>query len=1199
MNGIRLILRVFVFLIATPPLTCLAQSAISGKILDMTGSKPIANASVFLSNATVGDKTADDGTFTLHNIKPGKYQLVVSVIGFETYTQLLMVGNGDIKLPDIPMMSKTFLLNEVKIKPKDDRNRDHYYILFQDNFLGTSELTKQCRIVNPEIIDFDYDNKTHVLKASSADFLIIENKALGYTLKYLLSGFMMTDGNVTEKSVSYKGFVLFEEMKESEQQIKRWQKVRQQVYENSSVHFLRALLDQRIGPEGFKVQQLAIYYNPERPADTLINSKIKYYTALTSKTNNTHDSLSYWVKKSKIKKDLLKLNPYPLTDNEIIQKTNQPGLYALGCENDALYVTYNKYGQFEKKGYISNVDDRYNTENSLVKFSSSYAFFDNNGWISNPESVQFSGVWARQRIAELLPQDYEPSNIKISRADTGLTNIMSAMTKYSAGHATEKTYSHLDKTNYMPGDTIWFKAYVVSGENHALSAISNVAHVELLNAKDSVISQIALPLSSGIGWGDISLPALVKPGKYQLRAYTNWMRNDDPSYFFNQQINIGDLQTVQAKKNNIIAKPDVQFFPEGGLLINGLRSKVAVKSVNEKGLGEDVEGLVTDNEDNEVAQFKTQHLGMGIFAITPAAGKLYKVKITCKNGSRYSYDLPKTHDEGFAIAINNTLTDSLSIRIAASNKLFEAQQGAGYYLLAQSGGKICYTAGFRLVAQSFNTVIDKKRFPTGITRFTLFAANGEPLNERVVFIQNNDALKLNIMSAGKTFATRQKVKLSLDAKTADHRNITGSFSVSVINEDFVPGDELSENTILNNLLLTSDIKGHIEQPNYYFTEITDKTRADLDILMLTQGYHRFKWKQVLANKDQQPAFEAEKSLQISGYVKTLDGKPVPGGKVKLLTTKSGIFMLDTVTNENGKFSFNRLPEDSARYVIQARTDKDKKNVMIVLDTLSGYKHLVVAELPAEKDTVKELTTYQKQVKQQLKLSLDKRVIQLKEVVIKAKPEPERDPFAHADQPDQVITNFPKESAIGLKSFLVNKLRNVVLMDPDNDKIFEFYSARAIARDVKHVKPLMVKLDGAVVSADTFDSIMLTEIERAELITTTGKMDMTTGAKEVLYLISRKQRGNSKPSTPDVITYQSNGLYKAREFYSPKYDKINQSYPKPDLRTTIYWNPTVIVDNGATEFEFFNADTKGTYRVTIEGVDTDGNLGRIVYRYNVE
>jgi hypothetical protein len=788
-----------------------------------------------------------------------------------------------------------------------------------------------------------------------------------------------------------------------------------------------------------------------------------------------------------------------------------------------------------------------------------------------------------------------------AQSDSGfLAHAVVALQKYSAINPVEKVYLHLDRDGYMPGDTVWFKAYTVIGQKHELSTLSGALYVTLINAKDSVLQKVTLNVASGLTWGDMALPADMKPGNYHVVAYTNWMRNAGPQYFFDRTITVNELLTrVATKKRAKGGTPAVQFFPEGGALVNGLRSKVAVKSITADGLGADVAGVIIDNDGNEVATFNTQHLGMGVFAITPVAGKTYKAKLTAKDGKPFTIDLPAAYNNGFTIAINNSLPDSLGIRVAAAGALLKTGQNTSYYLLAQSGDRVYYTAAFKLSAQSFDAVIDKKRFPTGITQFTLFAANGEPLNERVVFIQHNDTLKLNINAGGNTFAPREKMKILLDAKSAVGTNITGSFSASVVNESFAPVNDLSLSTIINNLLLTADLKGYIEQAGYYFNQVNSKTLADLDVLMLTQGYRRFEWKQVLSGKDSLPAFEPERSLQISGYVKTSGGKPLPGSKVSLLTTTGGLFMLDTLTNQNGRFSFNLIPDESLKYVIQARTAKDKKNVMLVLDTLSAYKVAAFHEPSFNQDTVKELSNYQKQVSQQLKISLDKRVIQIKEVVIKDKQDEPKDLFAHADQPDQVITNFPEESAIGLKAFLANNLRNVVLMDPGRTGINQFYSTRAMARDIKHAQPLMVKLDGAVVTPEIFDSILLTEIERAELITTTGKMDMVTGAKEALYLITRKKRNTTKGATPDVVTYQSNGFYKAREFYSPVYNKINESSTKPDLRTTIYWNPAIVTDNGKASFEYFNADTKGTYRVTIEGIDIDGNLGRQVYTYMVQ
>jgi hypothetical protein len=1181
---------------------CFAQSAISGRVLNQADGKPVANASVFISNATIGDKTAADGTFTLHGVKSGKYDLVVSIIGFELYTQQITATGSNIKLPDIMLLSKTMLLSEVKIKPVHDYNRGMYLNWFTDEFLGTSEIAKDCKIINPEMLDFDYDNVKDVLKASSVDFLVIENNTLGYRVKYLLTNFVL-NRNRLEKHFSYNGFVLFEQMDGSDVQKKRWLKARQAVYENSTMHFLRALVNGNLADEGFQMQQLSVYYNPERPPDTLIQSKIKYYTNLKAKAANEKDSLAFWVKKSKIKANLLKLNTYPLEGCEIVQKTNQDGLYALGCENDALYITYNKYGHFDTKGRIDNVDDKYNIENSIIKFNNSYALFDANGWINNPESVLISGVWAKDRVAELLPEDfYEAATAKGNGAS--LSAMATRLKDYAGNHATEKAYLHLDKIRYMPGDTIWFKAYTVAGENHELSTISDVLHVRLFNNQDSVVSSLNVPLSTGTGWGDIALPVTSKTGDYHLQAYTNWMRNFDAGYFFDRQINVGDeAATLKPKKQVLAGNTDVQFFPEGGALINGLRLKVAVKAINPKGVGEDVSGVVLDNLGTEVAEFSTQHLGMGIFAITPVAGKTYQAKIIAKDGKHYTVDLPKAQDNGFAITINNSEADSLSVRIVASDKLFQTKKNTGYYLLAQSGAKVNYTATFKLSAQSYNTIIDKGRFPTGITRFTLFADNGEPLNERIVFIRHTDTLKLGISTPAKTYAARQKVELKLTSKNQDNCNVSGSFSASVINESFEPVNDASENTILNNLLLTSDLKGSIEHPNYYFTNVTDKTLADLDILMLTQGYHRFEWKQVLAADKPPIVFEPEKGLQVSGFVKSFAGKPLAGNKVSLLTTKGGFFKMDTVTNKDGRFTFSPILDENVKYVIQARTANNKKNVVVSLDTLSKGQYALRNIIPVTTDSVKALTTYQQQVKQQLKLSIDKRMIQLKEVVIKDKRSGPPDLLTHAENPDQVISDFPKEgTGESLSSFLGMRLRGIMVKHPLNAGPNEvhFYSTRELARNAVAPVPMMVKLDGMEIDPVIFGSLQLTDIESAEVIRTSGKMDMTTGATEVLYLISNKHPGGKAQQATDVITYQSNGLYKAREFYSPRYDKVNESSSKPDLRTTIFWKPDIITDkDGNATLSFYNADTRGTYRVIVEGIDVDGNIGRQVYTYVVE
>ena len=225
-----------------------------------------------------------------------------------------------------------------------------------------------------------------------------------------------------------------------------------------------------------------------------------------------------------------------------------------------------------------------------------------------------------------------------------LARTVNTLIKQADAKPVEKVYLHLDKPYYIPGDTVWLKAYVVLGQAHKLSALGSVLYAELINESDSIVSRLILRLDAGLANGDFVIPDTYKPGDYRIRSYTHYMRNFDAGYFFDQPLRIGPLLNAasnekKANKKNTTSgtngttplangNTDVRFFPEAGDLVNGVRSKVAVKSVNKNGSGEDVKGTVIDNEGNEVAEFETQHLGMGVFALNPQFGKTYKAKIS-------------------------------------------------------------------------------------------------------------------------------------------------------------------------------------------------------------------------------------------------------------------------------------------------------------------------------------------------------------------------------------------------------------------------------------------------------------------------------------------------------------------------------------------------------------------------------------------
>src|SRR5476649_480015 len=194
------------------PLGCFAQFSVTGRVLNKADAKPVSNASVFINNTTFGDKTADDGSFILRNLKPGRYELIISIIGFDTYKQTLIIDAGDVKLPGIKIQARVMALKEVTVKASGNTYRDIYYNRFRDEFLGRSSLAQETKIRNPESLYFDFDEKTNALTASSSGFLEVENDALGYKISYLLTNFTLSNESTAQKEVHYEGSVMFTEM---------------------------------------------------------------------------------------------------------------------------------------------------------------------------------------------------------------------------------------------------------------------------------------------------------------------------------------------------------------------------------------------------------------------------------------------------------------------------------------------------------------------------------------------------------------------------------------------------------------------------------------------------------------------------------------------------------------------------------------------------------------------------------------------------------------------------------------------------------------------------------------------------------------------------------------------------------------------------------------------------------------------------
>ena len=1193
------------------PTMGLAQAVITGRVFSRNDHSPVADASVFISNSSIGAVTAKDGTFRLTDVKPGKYELVVTNIGFETYAQTVTVTDKNADISDVLLKPTTIALQAVVIKAENDLNRERYLNTFKEEFIGTSMLAKDCKILNPEVLDFQYDEKESKLTASSIDFLIIENIALGYRLKYLLNEFSLDAKDPNKKNIFYKGPFLFQQLQGTPAQERRWERNRLEVYRNSPMHFFRALSRDRLRQENFLVFKFISYDNPERPTQNLINSRIQFYKNLPSLNSKQRDSLAYWTRKLKLPTKLKKFVRDTLKKKDLIVDGNPTGPFELRTDNDGLLISYSKSGHFNMTDQLDYLYNSSNHETTFAKLNSTGVLFYANGILADPYSLIYSGVWAQHRIAELLPINYEPP--LSSPEYLNQEDIADRLKAFNKVHPTEKVYLHFDKPYYASGDTIYFKAYVTDGERHFLSDNSGVLHLDLINSKSKIDQSIKLQLTNGIAWADIALPDSLQTGKYRLRAWTKLTLYDSCSYF-EKTISVGSLaglkppQSAQVPSLGQNSKADLQFFPEGGELVAGINSQVAFKAIDTNGLGINLKGVVFDSENRQVTTFASSHLGMGSFSITPKASESYHAQVTYFDGSTDEIPLPKTSNNGITLSVNTDSLQKATLKLEANQAFFAENKNKAFALVIYSGG-VATTISCTLDSSVMSFDLVKRRLFTGVNIVTLFTAKNEPIAERIFFIQNQDLLTLNIDLDKKTYHTRDKVGLKLIAKTRADSASIGNFSIAVTDKSKVPIDEDNESTILSNLLLTSDLKGDIESPNYYFTADSSRSfrkQKELDIVMMTHGYRRFSWKQVLSLNTSHPQVQKEKGIEIAGTVTTLLGKPIAKSTVSLIPKLGGPILYQQ-TDENGNFKFDSLAfSDSTEFFLSATNEVGKSDVKIAYK--QDFTVLPLSGSTSYKiDTAFLMTSYLVNHKAQwddyAKYGWPKGHIlnEVKIRAIKTNDHYKSSSLLGPGHADQVMHADEIEKIGGmLSTSLEGKLHGVTLINGGKGAVAWLTSDLHLI----HGSPMLIVIDGANMGkAYPIDNIRSSDVETVEVLRfASASIYGSEGGNGVLVITTKQGKGLQSKDIPStgILPITVKGFYRAREFYAPKYEANLPSNPRPDLRSTIYWNPAVVTDkDGNANFEFYSADAPGTYRVVVEGIDNKGDLGRRVFFIKVE
>ncbi|RZJ79062.1 MAG: carboxypeptidase-like regulatory domain-containing protein [Flavobacterium sp.] len=387
----------------------LAQNSytISGTVKDAKETLP--GAAVYLGGYKISTVTDVNGKFTLPKLAPGNYDVLVQMIGYTPYSKSVEITDKSIAI-DILLKQNTTFLNEVVIKP--DPNRAYHLALFKDFFIGKTPNATQSRILNPQVLTFDDNKQTQMLTTNASDFLLIENKALGYNIRYLLSFF---EYDYRTKIFYYGGVPHFEEMEGSKSKQKQWQKKREIAYNGSIQHFYKSLYAKTIDKEGFVIHKLSKSINKDRPSDSLINANVKRLTTGKAGLNNVitfnatgNDSLSFWLKERKKPKELAVLNRQKIDLDTLVKQYNSD--LKMMDFDDELYIVYKN--ELESETYnISGLRqnrpmDLANYQISVIQLMERPVRFYRNGGVLNPRSVLHKGFWAYEKVADMVPIDY-------------------------------------------------------------------------------------------------------------------------------------------------------------------------------------------------------------------------------------------------------------------------------------------------------------------------------------------------------------------------------------------------------------------------------------------------------------------------------------------------------------------------------------------------------------------------------------------------------------------------------------------------------------------------------------------------------------------------------------------------------------------------------------------------------------------------
>ncbi|MBQ4198085.1 MAG: hypothetical protein II659_09630 [Bacteroidales bacterium] len=814
-------------------------------------------------------------------------------------------------------------------------------------------------------------------------------------------------------------------------------------------------------------------------------------------------------------------------------------------------------------------------------------------------------------------------------------NTMSAQEKleerfkaFSQLLSPEKLYLQTDRETYCVGDTIWFKGYLVNNSMASEFPESNYIYVELLDyyyAKNvysnkieethRTVQRVKVKRRDGVLQGYVVLDSDMNTGSAILRAYPYWALNFPADYIFSKVITVINpikdsfvKELVDKKVDNTeeytkigVLNPfkkektqkkdvDCQFLPESGRYFEGRKAVIGVKCVDDTGFGIYTEGEILDDNNTKVAEFKTNELGMGKFVFTPYPGRKYYARIKDNREVEKRVDLPSAENTGACINLSfqgdNIIAELYSTADLNKDSLF---------FILSDGTEVFYS---KALSSAMKLALPIDKLQHGVNVATIADNSGNIFAKRPFFILPVSEGGVSMKADKSVYGQRDPVTCTITLP----RPVSGDFSVSVTDDSHAPYIGAEDN-IVSYMLLSSELKGYVENPQSYFDDSKPfaERESQVDLLMMTQGWQYYDLSKIFKGQYQMPQYGKEYIQTVSGRVRKSSLRRGNTSIVSFVAPSIGFTAMGQL-DSSGYFELKDVNfPDSTLFIVNAVSPGGRKSFIPSI-TEDSFAPLV--EYQRRKEKINYSNETAQYMLQNYYNSGGDKVYQLDAVYItgqrmvrakdnvspfpmqyfkegQLKTEKDLEPYASFD-----VMTYILETCTGIREErdTTTGERKLVCRVP----------AQASNWEVSDYTEIIVYVNGfQAPSSSELDHYNIDELEAFVFLRGADAAPfspMRGGSSTVVPVIMIKTKPSAGTGMPkNVSKGYPLGWQRPKHFYSPAYDVQGKSISRAgtDRRSTVYWKPDVKVENGEGKFHFNTSDGNSNYTVVIEGITNDG------------